>query len=73
VEFERLREGLGDYRRLLTLDRLAKEKAATPAARQVLADILGGFQLGDRAAAPIGPHSLALRELRCSFPAEAPV
>ncbi len=30
--FERLREGLGDYRRLLTLARLAKEKAGTPAA-----------------------------------------
>ena len=33
VHFERLREGLGDYRRLLTLARLAKEKAGTPAAR----------------------------------------
>ncbi len=51
VEFERLREGLGDYRRLLTLARLAKEKAGTPAAREaekVMAQILGGFELGQR-------------------------
>ena len=51
VKFERLREGLGDYRRLLTLARLAKEKAGTAAgeeANQLLADILGNFKLGDR-------------------------
>jgi hypothetical protein len=51
VHFERLREGLGDYRRLLTLARLAKEQAGTPAARaaeKLLADVLGGFKLGDR-------------------------
>jgi hypothetical protein len=51
VEFERLREGLGDYRRMATLARLAKEQAGTSAARdaeKVLADILGAFQLGDR-------------------------
>jgi len=49
--FERLREGLDDYRRLLTLARLAKEHADTPAAREaekLLAEILGGFRLGDR-------------------------
>jgi len=42
--FERLREGLDDYRRLLTLTRLAKEQADTPAARDAekfLAGILG--------------------------------
>jgi len=33
IEFELQREGLGDYRRLLTLQRLAKEKAGTPAAQ----------------------------------------
>src|ERR1017187_3089288 len=33
VEFERLREGLGDYRRLLTLQRLARQKAGTAAAK----------------------------------------
>jgi len=33
VEFERLREGLDDYRRLITLDRLAKEHPDTQAAR----------------------------------------
>jgi hypothetical protein len=50
-EFERLREGLGDYRRLRTLARLAKEKAGTaPAqdAEKLIAEILGGFKLGDR-------------------------
>lgn len=50
-EFERLREGLGDYRRLRTLARLAKEKAGTgPAqeAEKLLTEILGGFKLGDR-------------------------
>jgi hypothetical protein len=49
--FERLREGLDDYRRLLTLARLAKEHAGTPAARaaeKLLAEVLGGFRLGDR-------------------------
>jgi hypothetical protein len=49
--FERLREGLGDYRRMRTLARLAREKADTPAAKEaekLLADILAGFKLGDR-------------------------
>jgi hypothetical protein len=50
VEFERLREGLDDYRRLLTLSRLAREKSGAPgaAARRVIAEILDGFKLGDR-------------------------
>jgi hypothetical protein len=51
VHFERLREGLDDYRRMRTLARLAKEQAGTPAARdaeKLLADILGAFELGDR-------------------------
>jgi hypothetical protein len=51
VAFERLREGLGDYRRLLTLARLARERAGTPAARdaeKLIADVLGGFELGER-------------------------
>jgi hypothetical protein len=51
VHFERLREGLGDYRRLLTLARLAKEKAGAPAAadaERLLAEVLGGFRLGER-------------------------
>jgi len=51
VHFERLREGLDDYRRLLTLARLSKEKADTPAGtagRKLLDDVLGGFVLGDR-------------------------
>jgi len=49
--YERLREGLGDYRRLRTLARLAKEKAGTEGAREaekLLTDILGGFKLGER-------------------------
>ena len=51
VQFERLREGLGDYRRLLTLARLAREHAGSPAARdaeKLIDDLLGGFPLGDR-------------------------
>jgi hypothetical protein len=51
VHFERLREGLDDYRRMLTLARLAREQAGSPAAKdaeKLLAEILGGFRLGDR-------------------------
>jgi hypothetical protein len=51
IEFERLREGLDDYRRLVTLARLAKEKANTPAAQaaeKLLENRLGSFQLGQR-------------------------
>jgi hypothetical protein len=51
VEFERLRQGLGDYRRLQTLARLAREQAGTPVARdaeRLIADLLAGFHLGDR-------------------------
>jgi hypothetical protein len=51
VQFERLREGLGDYRRLLTLARLAREHGDTPAgkeAEKTIADILGSFELGER-------------------------
>ena len=52
VHFERIREGLGDYRRMLTLARLAKERAGTPAAKnaeKLLKDMLRAFRLGDRA------------------------
>jgi len=51
VQFERLREGLDDYRRLITLARLSREKIDTPAAKrgmQLIAEIMGTFQLGDR-------------------------
>lgn len=51
VEFERLREGLGDYRRLRTLARLAREHAGGAAATEadkLTAEVLGGFELGDR-------------------------
>ena len=51
VEFERLREGLDDYRRLLTLARLGREHADAPAGREaqkLIADVLGGFELGER-------------------------
>jgi hypothetical protein len=63
VHFERLREGLGDYRRMLTLARLAKEKAGTPAAvegEKLIAEALGGFALGDREL-PAGQSFSALR------------
>jgi hypothetical protein len=49
--FERKREGLGDYRRLLTLARLAKEKAGTPAAQaaeKLITDRMASFKLGQR-------------------------
>ncbi len=51
IEFERLREGLGDYRRLLTLQRLARQKAGTAAATaaQKLIDArMAAFTLGQR-------------------------
>jgi hypothetical protein len=51
VHFERLREGLDDYRRLLTLARLIEEQQGTVAAQQgqeVLEGILAGFRLGQR-------------------------
>ncbi len=51
VEFERLREGLDDYRRLLTLARLAAERPGEPAARAAGALIdtrLAAFRLGQR-------------------------
>ncbi|MBN2475284.1 MAG: hypothetical protein JXB62_11785 [Pirellulales bacterium] len=51
VHFERLREGLDDYRRMLTLARLANQRpgtAAAGAAKDLLAEILGGFRLGQR-------------------------
>ena len=51
IHFEQLREGLGDYRRLLTLARLAKEKsgtAAAQAAEKLIADRLGAFKLNQR-------------------------
>ncbi len=51
VYFERIREGLGDYRRLLTLARLAKEKAGTPAAKAaegLIAARMAAFKLGQR-------------------------
>ena len=51
IHFEQLRQGLGDYRRMLTLARLAREHTGTDTARaadQLLAEILGAFHLRDR-------------------------
>jgi hypothetical protein len=51
VEFERLREGLDDYRRLLTLSRLARENPGNPAAkvaRGLIETRLAAFHLGQR-------------------------
>jgi hypothetical protein len=51
VHFERVREGLDDYRRLVTLARLAREQAGKPAAAEaerLIADVLAGFELGQR-------------------------
>ena len=47
--FERKRSGLNDYRRLLTLAHLAKEKAGTPAAQtaeKLIADRMASFKIG---------------------------
>ncbi|HVX12393.1 MAG TPA: zinc finger Ran-binding domain-containing protein [Pirellulales bacterium] len=51
VQFERIREGLDDYRRLITLDRLVAERPDAPAAKQarkLIDEIMGTFELGDR-------------------------
>ena len=51
LEFERLREGLDDYRRLATLARLARENPgaeAAGAAEACLREILASFRLGER-------------------------
>ena len=51
VEFERLREGLDDYRRLITLARLAAQRPGLPAARegvQLIAARMAAFKLGQR-------------------------
>jgi len=70
IEFERNREGLGDYRRLLTLARLAKEKAGTPAAKaaeDLLAARLGSFKLGQRDHDPLfGPDDWAAARRKAS-------
>lgn len=63
VQFERLREGLGDYRRLVTLARLAKAQAGIPAAaaaEKLMADLLGRFVLGQREL-PAGESFSAIR------------
>ncbi len=51
VRFERLREGLDDYRRLLTAARLAKVEAETKAARlteELITRRMASFRLGQR-------------------------
>ena len=51
VHFEQLREGLGDYRRMITLARLAKQQPDSPAAKngnELISRILASFHLGDR-------------------------
>jgi hypothetical protein len=52
IHFEReIREGIDDYRYLLTLSRLVREKPnspAAPAARRLIADKLASFKLGER-------------------------
>jgi len=51
VEFERLREGLDDYRRLITLARLAQRQPGSPAAiagRELIKMRMKAFKLGQR-------------------------
>ena len=47
VEFERLREGLTDYRRLITLERLAKEKGDAAGLKQIESR-MQRFRMGQR-------------------------
>jgi hypothetical protein len=56
IHVEQLREGLDDYRLLLTLARLAKEKGGTPAAKaaeELVAARLASFKLGQREHDPL--------------------
>jgi len=51
VHFEQVREGLDDYRRLLTAARLARQKPGTPAAQaaeKLIAERMAAFRLGQR-------------------------
>ncbi len=51
LDFEQTREGVDDYRRLLTLARLCKEKkgaAAAEAGEKLIAERLAAFKLGQR-------------------------
>ncbi|MGO9109079.1 MAG: zinc ribbon domain-containing protein [Thermoguttaceae bacterium] len=51
VEFEWFRQGLGDYRRLITLARLARQAAGAPAAaagQKLIDSRMAAFKLGDR-------------------------
>ena len=51
VEFERLREGLDDYRRLITLAKLADRQAGSArarAAKDLIAKRMAAFKLGQR-------------------------
>lgn len=51
IHFEQLREGLDDYRRLVTLARLAREKrgtAAAQAAEKLIRDRMAAFRLNQR-------------------------
>jgi hypothetical protein len=51
VEFERLREGIDDYRRLITLERLTREhpdSAAARSGRELIATRMAAFKLGQR-------------------------
>jgi len=47
VEFERLRAGLNDYRRLITLERLVRE-TGDEAGRQLIEERMQSFRLGQR-------------------------
>ena len=56
VEFERLREGLTDYRRLITLERLAKEKGDAEGL-QLIEERMQSFRIGQREHEKIFPMS----------------
>ena len=58
LECERIREGVDDYRLMLTLAHLAKEKAGTPAAKaaeDLIAQRMAAFKLGQREHDPLFP------------------
>jgi hypothetical protein len=65
IAFERLREGLDDYRRLLTLHRLATQETDTPAAvaaRNIISTRLAAFKLGERDERSLASGWAGLRE-----------
>lgn len=63
VLFERLREGLDDFRRLLMLTRLTREAPGSKDAEALLAEILGPIRMGQLDGPPVGEFARWRRRL----------